>query len=36
MTNFYTSRFANQVEIYVSTALPASTQYELSFIIALG
>lgn len=36
MTNFYTTRFGTKVEINVSTALPASTQYELSFVISLG
>jgi hypothetical protein len=35
MTNFYTTRFGNQLKLKVSAALPASTEFEVGFIIWL-
>ena len=33
MTNFYTTRTGTQMKLRVSTALPASTEYEINFFI---
>ena len=33
MTNFYTTRTGSQMKLRVSTALPASTEYEINFFI---